>query len=95
MPIRPRPGQRTLAAAFALSLFACTRPPADPPGVGEQPRQHPERNPADQPTVPPEANSIGAAESPDNPDSPGTTRTPPSAPARPMDERPEPADQAN
>lgn len=80
---------RGVLAVSVLSVLACTRPSPDSPGVEQQPRQHPERSPATQHTVPPEPHAIPAEESRDNPDSLGTVRTPPSAPARPMDERPE------
>jgi hypothetical protein len=89
MQIRSGLAECALVVAFALSLSCCTRPAPEPPGPEAQQRQHPERNPADQPTVPPENSAIGAAESTDDPDSPGTTRTPPAASARPMDEPPQ------
>lgn len=91
MPNRSSRVVRGALVSCALSLLACTRPSPDTPGVEQQPPLHPERNPADQPTVPPEPNAIPAEESRDDPDSLGTVRTPPSAPARPMDERPEDA----
>jgi hypothetical protein len=73
---------KTLLTASALSLLAaCTRPPADPPGIEEQPKTyHFERNPAQLPTTSAPA-PAQAAEDPATmpvqvPDSEGTVRTP-------------------
>lgn len=43
---------KTLLTLGALSLLACTKPPADPPGIEQQPQTyHYERNPAQLPTT--------------------------------------------
>jgi hypothetical protein len=75
-----------LTSMLVLAAAACTRPAPEPPGVGEQPEQHPERNPGTMPTRPDWADSAPPSESADNPDQLGTTRTPPAAPAAPMDD---------
>jgi hypothetical protein len=79
---------RQCVATYLLVLVcaSCTRPAPDPPGIGEQPEQHPERSLATQPTRPGPAGSTPPSQSPDNPDQLGTTRTPPAAAAAPMDD---------
>jgi hypothetical protein len=75
-----------VSLVLVAACASCTRPSPDPPGVGEQPKQHPERNPATQPTAPGPANAISPSASPENPDQLGTTRTPPAPAAAPMDD---------
>jgi len=75
-----------LLAAIGLgSAAGCMRPPPEPPGLGEQPVWHYERNPATMPTAGQPRTGVGPAESTDDPDSPGTVRTPPAAQEDPMD----------
>lgn len=72
-------------AATGLGFGTGCMRPADPPGFGEQPTWHYERNPATMPTVTQLPHTARASESTDDPDSPGTVRTPPAAAEEPMD----------
>jgi hypothetical protein len=68
------------AASLTLAGIACTTPAPNPPGIEEQPKQDPTRNPAHMPTSSMPAPSDAVHDDPAAPtqdtDSMGTVRTP-------------------